>query len=160
MGTESWSWHVPWRSPKHFSASPRRTKVTARLAWPQDHKVWGGGISSCFPGNGAWPGLESGDAWSRGEEEEEEAAESRLPREERNVAPVPSGRDLFCIPRRRRLPSPGLRSLPQPPLQGTAMGVRGSPLGWGGDALVGHAEGGDPKKGSFLASPTTPIGFL
>lgn len=48
--------------------------------------------------------------------------QSRLPHEERSVAPVPSGRDLFCIPRRRRLPSPGLRSPLQPPLQGTGTG--------------------------------------
>lgn len=48
--------------------------------------------------------------------------ESRSPHEERSVAPVPSGRDLFCIPRRRRLPSPGLRSPLQPLLQGTGMG--------------------------------------
>lgn len=86
--------------------------------------------------------------------------ESRPPCKKWNVAPIPSGKDLFCIPQWRRLPSPRLCFLTQPLLPGTGLGVRGSPSGRvGGNALAGHAEGGDSKKGSFPASPATPISF-
>lgn len=86
--------------------------------------------------------------------------ESQPPCKKQNVAPVPSGKDLFCIPQWRWLPWPRLSFLTQPLLQGTGMGVRESPSGRvEGNALAGHAEGGDPKKGSFPASPTTPISF-
>lgn len=31
MGTESWSWHIPWRSPKHFTPAPEGQK--SRPSW-------------------------------------------------------------------------------------------------------------------------------
>lgn len=84
--------------------------------------------------------------------------ESRPPCKKWNVAPIPSGKDLFCIPQWRRLPSPRLCFLTQPLLLGTGLGVRGSPSGRvGGNALAGHEEGGDSKRGLFLPLPPPPL---
>lgn len=107
----------------------------------------------------SWPGAQG---WlEQGKEEEKEVVESQPPRKEQSVAPVPSGRDLFCIPRRRRLPSPGLRSLPQTLLQGMGMGVRGlrgSPSGRAGEVPWQAMQREETQRnGLFLPLPPPPL---
>lgn len=84
--------------------------------------------------------------------------ESQPPCKKRNVAPIASGKDLFCIPQWRWLLSPRLCFLTQPLLQGTGMGVRGSPSGRVGDMPWKAMQREETqRKGLFLPLPPPPL---
>lgn len=128
MGTAFWSWYIPWRSLKHQPQKDKSHSSGGMATRPQG--LGRGDKERGFPA--AFLEMESILAWStsRSRGEEEQAVGSQPSREKRNMAPVPSGRDLFCIPQWRRLPLARLCSLPQLPLQGMEMrvwGVKGDP---------------------------------
>lgn len=87
MRSESWSQHVPYRSPTHFNIIP---KGTAWLAQTQNHKVCGAGegVSSCSPGNRAWPSAQGCSEHRRGRKGEERGGGGNPQRAERGPCPI------------------------------------------------------------------------